>query len=168
MRNDLIEAGDLQLLSRSFRYPEMKPDRSELTRIGMAFDPDLETTGLTKLQNEYVRLFINALPQVPCPPYGSFYIEGSLMGTSTVQLQNLYQNYGVVADETPDHIAVELEFLALLSLLSRTHPVQEDYRFLLDHLNQWTPEFFTCIEQHDTTGFYRELSQCARTALAVS
>lgn len=167
MQNHSIEADDLRLLSRSFRYPEEMPDWFALAGIGIAFDPDLETVGLTKLQNEYVRLFINALPQVPCPPYGSFYIEGSLMGASTVRLQNLYQTYGVLADDIPDHISVELEFLAFLSILSPMHPIEEDYRFLLDHLNQWTPEFFTCIEEHDSTGFYSEISRCARKVLAV-
>lgn len=72
MQNHSIEADDLKLLSRSFRYPEEMPDWFALAGIGIAFDPDLETVGLTKLQNEYVRLFINALPQVSCPPYGSF------------------------------------------------------------------------------------------------
>ena len=52
-------------------------------------------------------------------------------------------------------------FLALLAALHASPEGEKDYRFLLDHLNQWTPEFFGRIEKHDRTGFYRDLSRFA-------
>jgi TorA maturation chaperone TorD len=33
-----------------------------------------------RLENEYIRLFVNAMPEVPCAPYGSVYLEGTIMG----------------------------------------------------------------------------------------
>ena len=119
------------------------------------------------LQNQYVRLFINALPEVPCPPYGSFYLEGTLMGESTLRLTNLYRNYGFETDEVADHIAVELEFLAILLHLSikDDESTRVDRRFLWDHLKAWTPRFFDRVEDHDEMGFYAGVSRYARRVI---
>jgi TorA maturation chaperone TorD len=121
--------------------------------------------GLQILQNNYVNLFINALPEIPCPPYGSFYLEGILMGQSTVQVKNLYHEYGFQTDEMADHIAVELEFLAMLSTLLAHDSIQQDYDFLLNHLRQWTPEFFKQVEVSDDIGFYKKVSRYAQQVI---
>jgi TorA maturation chaperone TorD len=117
-----ISVGKLQALSRLFSYPEQWPEADDLEHIGLQpdgrWDKGQGQDDLRVLQGEYVRLFINALPEVPCPPYGSFYLEGALMGESTVQVRNLYLSYGFQTDEMADHVAVELEFLALLASLS--------------------------------------------------
>lgn len=69
------------------------------------------------LQKEYTRLFINAMPKVPAPPYGSLYLEkeGLLWGYTTVEAVKLYIEGGLkIADnfkDIPDHFAVELEFM---------------------------------------------------------
>lgn len=70
-----------------------------------------------ELQKEYTRLFINAMPKVPAPPYGSVYMEkdGLLWGYTTVGAVKLYIEGGLkIADnfkDIPDHFAVELEFM---------------------------------------------------------
>jgi TorA maturation chaperone TorD len=84
------------------------------------------------------------------------------MGESTVQVRNLYLSYGFQTDEMADHVAVELEFLALLASLSDTEASNGDYHFLMDHLRSWTGEFFDCVEENDETGFYRDVSRYAR------
>ena len=101
-----------------------------------------------------VRLFVNALPEIACPPYGSFYLEGTLMGKSTVRLNQLYNEYGFQTSELADHIAVELEFFALLTTLTSHAQVQPDYEFLRDHLRRWTAPFFDRVQKNDDTGFY--------------
>jgi TorA-specific chaperone len=84
------------------------------------------------------------------------------MGESTVQVRNLYLSYGFQTDEMADHVAVELEFLALLASLSDTEASNGDYHFLMDHLRSWTPEFFDRIQENDETGFYGAVSRYAR------
>jgi len=168
MEDVLISVDAFHLLSRLFTYPEQLPAHANL--VGIATVPwqrEADTAALEALQAEYVRLFINALPELPCPPYGSFYIEGTLMGESTVKLRNLHLSYGLQTDEVADHIAVELEFLALLGAVSRETPgVLEDYEFVLNHLRLWTPLFFDRVEENDEIGFYRELSKYARKVLS--
>ncbi len=89
------------------------------------------------------------------------------MGQSTLQVKNIYHAYGFQTDEVPDHIAVELEFLAILSTLSTHDPVQQDYDFLLNHLRQWAPEFFKQVELSDDIGFYKEVSRYAAKPSAI-
>lgn len=70
-----------------------------------------------ELQKEHTRLFINARPKVPAPPYGSLYLEkdGLLWGKTTVDAVKLYIESGLkMADDfkdIPDHFAAELEFM---------------------------------------------------------
>jgi TorA maturation chaperone TorD len=163
-----IDVQRLQALSRLFSYPEQWPEARDLDPVspeGERRRDFYEKKDLQALQAAYVRLFVNALPEIPCPPYGSFYLEGTLMGASTVRLNKLYNEYGFETDELADHIAVELEFLALLTTLSSHSQVHEDYEFLLNHLRQWTPVFFEQVEKNDQTGFYRDVSRYAKNII---
>ena len=164
-----MDVTSLQALSRLFGYPERWPEARDLEIIspqaGRRWRLFFETGDLASLQAAYVSLFINARPETPCPPYGSFYLEGTLMGTSTVRLNKLYHEYGFQTDELADHIAVELEFLALLTTLISHKQVLDDYNFLLDHLRQWTPAFFDQVEKNDETGVYRDVSRYAKNII---
>lgn len=157
-----IGVGELKLLSRLFTYPEELPASDDLARLETTWGEAGEPKALPALQAEYVRLFINALPEVPCPPYGSFYLEGTLMGESTVRLRKLYASYGCQTDELADHIAVELEFLALLASLGQDGPLEEDFQYVWDHLNLWVPAFLARVEENDQSGFYRAVSRYAK------
>ncbi len=170
MKKSPVESEELQALSRLFSFPEQWPEGTSPDRRSPAGESQpiagFSPTDLTALQNAYVSLFINALPEVPCPPYGSYYLDGVLMSETTVQLGKLYREYGFQTAEMADHIAVELEFLALLTvLLNQNEPVQEDHQFLLSHLRQWTPDFFKRVEQSDQTGFYTGVVRDARRIL---
>lgn len=146
-------------LSCLFSYPEILPEEGLLHRSGL-FEEKLPD--LIDLQNLYVSLFINSLPYVPCPPYGSVYLESSCMGESTIRVHNIYRKYGFETDEMPDHIAVELEFLNYLEqLLPMNEDARSDFLFLINHLRSWTPAFFKEIEKHDMSGFYIAVSQAA-------
>jgi TorA maturation chaperone TorD len=166
MKDRRLDAGELEFLSRLFTYPDAPPADEDLAKIGTTWQEDSDHGAFKALQAEYVRLFINALPEVSCPPYGSFYLEGALMGESTVRLRNLYLSYGWQTDEMADHIAVELEFLALLAALSEDGAIQEDYKFVWDHLNLWVPAFLERVEENDRIGFYRAVSRYAKKILS--
>jgi TorA maturation chaperone TorD len=162
----MINTERLQSLSRLFSYPEKWPDARDLETIApqwrARWDGSLPQNRLQDLQAVYISLFVNALPEIPCPPYGSYYLEGTLMGPSTVRLNKLYNEYGFESKELADHIAVELEFLAFLACYSTLEDVKANYEFLLTHLKQWTPAFFEQVEETDRSGLYRAL--CASAA----
>lgn len=168
-----IEASKLKLLSTLFSYPEALPEfeNSEKVLLENNNTDVFQSLNLQALQNEYVRLFINALPEVSCPPYASFYLEGSLMGESTIEIREMYSKYSLSASETelPDHIAIELEFLGLLTVILESDlSIQPDYDFFVSHLRNWTPDFFECVVKNDRTGFYKRLSAVTRDLLAAN
>lgn len=173
MTDHIIAPDELQFLSGQFTYPVALPCAADQARMGAAMEPawgaESSNGSIEALQAEYVRLFINALPEVSCPPYGSFYIEGALMGESTVALRNLYRSYGFKADEMPDHVAVELEFLARLAAFRQQAPVGPDHEFLVDHLGRWLPRFLDRVEEKDEIDFSKRfpnmLGRCRQVIL---
>ncbi|MEW6594577.1 MAG: molecular chaperone TorD family protein [Thermodesulfobacteriota bacterium] len=160
----------LRFVSQLFSYPEQLPVPADLP-AGMAAEAgalmgEMVGVAAVRLQNEYVRLFVNALPEVPCPPYGSVYLEGSLMGETTLMVRGLYRKYGLEPAEMPDHIAVESEFLAWLQGLAvNDTAARQDFEHLLGHLQEWTGPFFDRVEQHDQLGCYRQSARLARAIL---
>ncbi len=159
-------------LAGLFDYPDSKPDPGDLAAIPAGPDRGpaelLDEIELLQLQEEYVRLFINALPEIPCPPYGSYYLEGTLMGRSTVWLRNLQQEYGLESDELPDHVAVEVELVGLLTRLGEEAvDVERDRDSVLAHLRKWLPAFVQRVNQHDSTGFYSSLSRCLEKTINI-
>jgi len=129
----------------------------------------IEMQGLDpiRLENEYIRLFVNAMPEVPCAPYGSVYLEGSVMGESTLTIAAIYKKYGIASEEPADHIAVESEFLAWLHGVAREdEAAAKDFAFLLGHFRQWTDSFFDQVIKHDQLGCYRRAAELARAVLA--
>lgn len=120
--------------SMTMRYPEEEffnkefLDGFEHLLHGLELNRELETFQqfrhnddnlLQTLRIEYTRLFINAVPSVPAPPYASVYMGGDhdLQGKFTEQTREFYRTYGydiVDSSEPADHIAFELEFLAAL------------------------------------------------------
>lgn len=100
----------------------------------------LKETDLEKLKIEYTRVFVNAFPKVPCPPYESYYREGNVYGETSIQVEKIYKQHGLkysYEGEPPDHISVELEFMAL----------KNDQKFL-ERLKQWIPKFTECVKKN--------------------
>ena len=160
----------LQAISQLFSYPDSQwLSTPAPAGAGVEIDlllEEMREIAPTRLENEYVRLFINALPEVPCAPYGSVYLEGTVMGESTLKIADIYRKYGMATDEPADHIAVESEFLAWLhGGQAGDAKVGQDFSSLMDHLRQWTEPFFTQVEQHDRLGCYRRSAAAARVIL---
>jgi TorA maturation chaperone TorD len=96
------------------------------------------------------------------------------MGPSTVKLANLYREYGFETSEIPDHICVELEFLAVLSTLFHDSSASgdtadtrliADLTFVTGHLAAWTPEFFDRVVSWDEEGLYGSLARMCQDNL---
>ncbi len=161
----------LSAISLLFSYPDVKwasiPVPEGLAVESRLLIEEMRSLDQTVLENEYVRLFVNSMPEVPCAPYGSVYLEGTVMGETTLKVAEIYRQYGMEPEELADHIAVESEFLAWLhgrvveSLENKRH-----YDILLGHFQQWTLSFFTQVEQHDRLGCYRRCTEVARELLS--
>ena len=125
--------------------PPTKETLEEIKKLGLEGLSEesrriLLETDQQELLIEYTRTFINAYPKVPCPPYESYYREGVVYGEASVQVEKIYRNHGLIYDyksEPPDHISVELEFLA----------IEEDIEFL-ERVKKWVPLFTKCVKEN--------------------
>ena len=130
---------------------------------------------LKTLLVDHTRLFVG--PSRPLAiPYGSFWLTGdaSLMQEATHALQEIYQEGGFDVDEDfgdlPDHVAVELEFLYVLTF-TRNRALRAGHsnelagineirqRFLHEHLGKWVVPFSNAVQENAETSFYRELAE---------
>jgi TorA maturation chaperone TorD len=113
------------------------------------------------------------------PPCGSVYLEGErrLMGDSTLAVGECYHEVGLEVATgftgTPDHIAVELEFMHFL-VVKELDALTDGYRehaqnfrqkqqaFLERHLAAWVPDFSRSVEEQAQTRFYQSLAAATR------
>jgi TorA maturation chaperone TorD len=112
--------------------------------------------GLEGLQVEHTRLFVNAVPSVIAPPYGSIYLskDRTLYGPSAEKAKQFYHEQGFALPgegDIPDHLSLELEFLALLAEHGRE---EEEELFLQQHFRPWFPKFQERVLQHERHHFY--------------
>ncbi len=139
-------------------------------RLGEAF----ASQALQELLVDYTRLFLGP-PSPQAAPYGSIWLggEGSVMQESTVAIEGLYSEAGFEIDEElgelPDHVAVELEFLYLLTFKrNEARRAGEQVAiagwdqlhdlFLRGHLGAWIAPFTQAVKASAETAFYRELA----------
>lgn len=110
-----------------------------------------------------------------CPPYETEYINSKFAfqrSNSLADISGFYQAFGLMPSDghpdRPDHIVLELEFMASLLGLER-HTADGDAdrrkerqqvcrdaqaRFLQEHLGWWTPAFAKLMRVGDSQGFY--------------
>ena len=134
-------------------------------------DDCFRDSGVEALMLDYSRLFLGPF-DILAKPYGSVYLDGEkiVMGDSTMQALELYREGGfdVAEDflEMPDHIAVELEFLYLLSFRigkasddeKRSHLIALKQKFLEEHLGRWVGTLSEAIRKGTQTDFYKRLA----------
>lgn len=111
------------------------------------------------LQIEHTRLFINAVPHVVAPPYGSVYLspEGTVYGASTVETKAFYHKHGFALaseSEIPDYLVCELEFLA--TLVDRDQ-IEEEKKFLQTLFRPWFEIFRDKVLEESQHPFYAVL-----------
>jgi TorA maturation chaperone TorD len=147
-------------LSASAREEAVKELQGNLERLGYAEAlghlkraQDARPSDTASTGGEYVRLFVKG----EAPPYETTYDgAGSARGGKMQQLADIagfYRAFGFQAvGERPDHLAVELEFMALLyvkeayALLSRSAEgavicSESRRKFMAGHLTGWLPAF---------------------------
>jgi TorA maturation chaperone TorD len=138
------------------------------------FAQDLQT-----LLVDYTRLFLGPLETL-APPYGSAWT-----GAQPEDEENplpavlaLFEEGGFDLDpefkDLPDHVAVELEFLYVLTFnttqADRDGKVDEAaateqlrQRFLSEHLGAWIEPFSAAVTANAQTTFYQELAALTRS-----
>jgi len=126
-------------------------------RAALTFTTPLSETDLESLQVEYTRLFINAVPHVLAPPYGSFYLAGGgiLYGVTTENTKNFYRRHGfdlAVASDIPDSLTLELEFMALLHEQGEE---SEELEFVRTLFRPWFEKFHDCVQRETNAPFYQ-------------
>ena len=148
------------------------PDLAEHARkLGEAFAAqDLQT-----LLVDYTRLFLGPV-QALASPYGSSWLSAPAQTEENpaFAVLDLYSAGGFEIDEEfrelPDHVAVELEFLYLLTFArNRAYQVGNiddlanvemlQRRFLGEHLGAWIGPFASAIKSGAETAFYRTLAE---------
>jgi putative dimethyl sulfoxide reductase chaperone len=168
--------------------PEFAEERlfDSMLKVAVRIDPDLadlarklgDDFAAQDLQNllvDYTKLFLGS-PQPLVSPHASVWLSGAAtsMQDSTMVALDLYDQAGFELDEeirdVPDHVAVELEFLSLL-----TSRQSEAYRadladivrdweqlerfFLQKHMGIWIGPFAAAVRAGAETAFYRSLAE---------
>lgn len=130
-----------------------------------------------QLQDEYVRTF-GLVFNRECPPYETEYQRNEdtfFRAQQMADIGGFYRAFGLQPGsergERPDHVATELEFMALLLYKQRTafdrtgedvatageHSEtcrQAQYDFLHEHLSWWAPAFAHAVRRKAETGLY--------------
>ena len=156
----------------------LSPELARQARnLGQSFlDQDLQT-----LLVDYTRLFLGPV-LAKAKPYGSSWLNtpATMDNNAPLSILDVYSEGGLEIDadfaELPDHVAVELEFLYLLTFnqnqamdSDRADEVQRlqelKRRFLAQHLGQWFTPFAVAVKSEAETAFYRELAEFTETLL---
>ena len=153
----------------------------ELARQAKSLGQAFVAQDLQTLLVDYTRLFLG--PMLPlAKPYGSSWLNSPVTKDDNAPLSvlDVYSEGGFDVDadfaELPDHVAVELEFLYLLTfkqnqaknsgLIDEVQRLEElKRRFLDQHLGQWITPFATAMKSEAETAFYRELAEFTQTLL---
>ncbi|MCL4371663.1 MAG: molecular chaperone TorD family protein [Chloroflexi bacterium] len=172
-----------RLLAQALAYPDegfAGRIQESLSRLPLELwsDPDLDLSSLLRglagltilpleqLQGEHTRLFINAYPHVPCPPYESVYRDGELLGQAAEEMDVLCRRWGLSVDgEEVDHAGVELEFTSFLLTIGSPEAMATAEHFLVEHLRSWLPRFAGDMVRESRLGFYQAVGRLLAAVL---
>lgn len=150
-------------------------------RCGVLGSTDALEDQVLQLRREHTRLFGGIKPGYgPPPPYEGLYRESRATGACSESVQAAYAEagYAHLPDklQAPDHLAVELRFMALLAYKEAeartTHRDAEaavsktrQQRFLAYHLHCWVPAYCRRLCRETATAYYRDIAQLTADAV---
>lgn len=198
--NDLArsarERGDLySYLSRVFRreitaaqLQELRAPAflSALFKAGVQLDDAFLSAPSSQLIQdlavEYTRLFLGPGPHIP--PYASVHLHpggGALMGQPAVDIKHYLEQagfqYQAEYSDLPDHISVELEFMAHVSwqegrawelkdIDGARNALEYAREFLNCYLSPWISVFCEAVVARSSLAFYKEMAQLTDAFIA--
>ncbi len=123
------------------------------------------------LEADYAYLFVG--PGRPVArPYESTHREHRMMGDCTLAVRSLYAEEGLAPEPglLPDHVAMELEFMAHLARKEGDAReagdgegvlacLRQQESFLQEHLGRWVPSFCQEVLVSEAPPFYADLAQ---------
>ncbi len=132
------------------------------------------------LEEQHVALFGASKAGTLCPPYESAMLSptGQPDALLMARIEAAYSAIGLAPSpdlgELPDHVSIELEFMAMLcgqeaaawdvdDVPSAVKAMRRAKRFLDGHLSTWLPAFARQLASADKDGFYRTVSAGAAT-----
>lgn len=183
-----------QMAYRLFSSTLLYPDESRLraiTATAVALSKDSHFTdrftfsqrwqhflaSLTKpsekhiLEEEYIRVFVHSPEGVACLPYESVYLDPARQAAGWI-LATLEREYTIAGlalspslKEPPDHVAVELEFMAFMcgqeadawsqrAMIEGIQTLECQTAFLSAHLTRWLPDWARQVVIADGGGIY--------------
>jgi len=127
------------------------------------------------LVDEYTLLFIGP-HRLPVQPYESWWMDGKLMGESLLKVKRDCREAGVVKSkdyaEPEDYIAFELKFMHFLceeelsnfSLEKKRFAecLNQQKKFLSDHLLRWIPAFCDELYECELSDFYKCIAKLTK------
>jgi len=165
------------LLQRAYAAPmtpEVTHDLNDaLSLYGELINVELPPCEGDADEAEFNRLFVGP-GRLPAPPYESVWRSEDrlLMQAAAEGVRSVYLEYGVqnTYPEPEDHLALELEFYALLQyrVLNGEAPhrhLAAQQRFWTEHLSTWVPAFCQAVEESTSSPFYRNLAVASRRIL---
>lgn len=136
---------------------------------GLALGQDAAFPGRADAaEREFFARLVTPVPGRYVPPYASVYLDssGRLWGPSTFKVLSWYQEEGLDWDGArpgpggsrilaPDHVGVEMAFLAVVSARASSGQLGSAtlscLRAVLSHLVAWLPRFHAALAQADAT-----------------
>jgi TorA maturation chaperone TorD len=141
----------------------------------------LDPAGRKALEEAYVISFVVTSNGTPSFPNESAYLPREAAGWVLAELERDYTEAGFSVTPSPvgspDHAAVELEFMSLLcgeegeawrrrSLGDGVSHLEREASFLDRHLSKWFPEFARQTAEREGGGFYVVATDAARAFIA--
>jgi TorA maturation chaperone TorD len=146
----------------------------------------LESVGVTdlhRMQQEYSEVFVAKPGGIPCHPSESIYLEqqGHTAGWIMARLEQEYATAGLGLSPdlhlTPDHAAVELEFMSFLcsqeaeawdkdKLKDGVQTLERQAAFLDRHLARWIPKWARQVALARGRGIYSVLAETAQAFIS--
>jgi TorA maturation chaperone TorD len=172
----------LKILQEDLSWPILEGAQAldDFIREKTAKGPDKASASL---RVEYHRLFVGPY-KLAAPPYASLYLEGepAVMGRSTLEVLKMYEQAGFLLSpsfkDLPDHVAAELEFMALLcegqgaawqrsDFFQAGKQLEWQENFLREHLVRWIPKFSSKILSSTESPYYRALASLLRNYVSL-
>lgn len=147
-------ARDAMVLALATDLEELLPERGAGAELAAAMD---EVPDQLALLRGYSRLFL--VPPYAVPLNAGLYIDRTVMGPSVLEIERFYQRHGVTRDpgfrDTPDHLALQLQFLAMLfgeasqaeDESQVLHVLKEARNFLNRFLRPWPNDLVRRLER---------------------